>query len=191
MSLFPRFITNEPSFGPMFRLMDDYAQHPKFDVTESKDNYELRGELPGIEQKDIDIEFTDAQTLVIKGQTEQVREEGQRPGALIKGQAEQSMITEGGEETAKHHQPTVEDENGPKETEQSTESTEVSQQQAPAATPQSKYWVREMSRGSFSRSFAFPSRVDHDAVKASMKNGILSIVVPKAAAPQSRRINIE
>ncbi|KAK5696971.1 hypothetical protein LTR17_024129 [Elasticomyces elasticus] len=213
MSLFPRFITNEPSFGPMFRLMDDYANHiinapagresassftggltrfqPKFDVTESKDNYELRGELPGIEQKDINIEFTDAQTLVIKGQTEQVREEGQRPGALIEGQAEQGKITEGGEETAKHHQPTVEDENAPKEPEQSTESTEVSQQQAPATTPQSKYWVREMSRGSFSRSFAFPSRVDHDAVKASMKNGILSIVVPKAAAPQSRRINIE
>jgi HSP20 family molecular chaperone IbpA len=33
--------------------------------------------------------------------------------------------------------------------------------------------------------------VDQDAVKASMKNGILSIVVPKAQNKGSRKINIE
>ncbi|KAK1811597.1 hypothetical protein LTR12_014036 [Friedmanniomyces endolithicus] len=216
MSLFPRFVTNElNSFGPMFRLMDDYANHvmtaserdapsaftsslkrfqPKFDVTESNDNYELHGELPGIEQKDVNIEFTDAQTLVIKGQTEQVREQGQRPSGLLEGQAEQNKITDGGEQTANSHQATVEDENAPKESEEPTDSamtSEVTQQEPQAATPQSKYWVRELNRGSFSRTFSFPSRVDHDAVKASMKNGILSVVIPKAAAPQARRINIE
>ncbi|TKA83690.1 hypothetical protein B0A55_00263 [Friedmanniomyces simplex] len=195
MSLFPRFVTNElNSFGPMFRLMDDYANHvmtapdregpsaftgsltrfqPKFDVTESKDNYELHGELPGIEQKDVNIAFTDPQTLVIKGQTEQVCEQGQPPSGLIEGQAEQNKITEGGEETAKSHQATVEDENAPKDAEKSTESAESSE-----VTQQH-------------RTFSFPSRVDHDAVKASLKNGILSVVVPKAAAPQTRRINIE
>jgi len=215
MSLFPRIVNNElNSFGPMFRLLDEYANHalttsgregsstlagsltrfsPKFDVKETSNNYELHGELPGIEQKDVEIEFTDSQTLIIKGQTEQVREQGQRPGGLIEGQAEQGKITGAGEEATQSHKATVEDENAAQDPEVSTPAesvSEVAQQQQPSAS-QSKYWVREMSRGSFSRTFTFPSRVDHDAVKASLKNGILSVVVPKSAAPQARRINIE
>jgi HSP20 family molecular chaperone IbpA len=34
---------------------------PKFDVKEAADAYELHGELLGIKQEDIKIEFTDAQ----------------------------------------------------------------------------------------------------------------------------------
>jgi HSP20 family protein len=214
MSLFPRFVANE--FAPMFRLMDDYANHvmttggregsfgpalghgltrfqPKFDIKENSDNYELHGELPGIAQENINIEFTDPQTLTIKGQTETVREEGQRPGA-IEGQQEQAKITEAGENSTKHA--TVEDENAPEQASEAaptpaeSTTTEVASQQTPQA-PQSKYWMRELSRGSFSRTFSFPSRVDQENVKASLKNGILSIVVPKAAAPQHKRINIE
>ncbi|KAK3116464.1 hypothetical protein LTR53_003128 [Teratosphaeriaceae sp. CCFEE 6253] len=195
MSLLPRFVANElNSFAPMFRLMEDYASHvsdrdgpasftnsslarfqPKFDVKETKDTYELRGELPGIEQRDVDIEFADAQTLVIKGQTETVREE--HP-------TEPAKLTEGGEEATKSHQATVEDESAaPHEAEPTVP--------AEPTTEVAQYWLREMSRGAFSRTFTFPARVDHDAVKASLKNGILNIVVPKAAAPQSRRIDIE
>jgi HSP20 family protein len=76
------FIPNDPntSFTPLFRLLDDFDQYsrgnvpqgrhhrshlktfnPKFDVKEVADAYELHGELPGIEQKDVEIEFTDAQ----------------------------------------------------------------------------------------------------------------------------------
>jgi len=210
----------------MFRLLDDYANHamassghnggfgpsafssslrsfqPKFNVKENKETYELHGELPGIEQKDINIEFTDPQTLVIKGQTQHVREEGHRPTDLIEGQDAQGKITEGGEDSI-YHKPTVEDEaqmsganpDAAKTTEapQDGETAQVTQQPEKQETqqPQSRYWVREMSSGTFSRKFEFPSRVDQENVKASLKNGILSIVVPKAAAPQSRRINIE
>jgi len=223
MSLFRRgaFPANDfDSFAPMFSLLDGYANHvlnnnnnngrqggsfglsssfktfsPKFDVKENQDSYELHGELPGIEQKDVNIEFTDPQTLVVKGQTQHVREEGQRPSGLIEGEGEQGRITEGGEGENGYHKPTVEDENAAKAAEASKdgESSEVAtqgQQQQPQQ-PQSRYWIREMSSGSFSRTFAFPTRVDQDSVKASLKNGILSIVVPKAQAPQSKRINIE
>ncbi|KLJ11867.1 hypothetical protein EMPG_12960, partial [Blastomyces silverae] len=79
MSFFPRFPAGD--FTPLFRLLDDYESHrsgsestsalrtfaPRFDVRETKDAYHLDGELPGINQKDIDIEFTDSQTLVVKG----------------------------------------------------------------------------------------------------------------------------
>ena len=219
MFSFPRFPSGE--FAPLFRLLDDYASHqisrqgddfgnfgnlsqlrsfqPRFDVKEVKDGYELHGELPGVDQKDIQIEFTDAQTLSIKGRTERHRESGTPPAAL-EGQQEKGRITSGDEtpDTSSHYQkPTVEDENAAQSTntEQQITTTDNENQQVQQQTeqqrPQSRYWVSERSVGEFSRSFAFPSRVDQDNVRASLKDGILSIVVPKASAPTTRKINIE
>ncbi|KAF4555248.1 Hsp20-like protein [Elsinoe fawcettii] len=203
MSLFPRFASGE--FTPLFRLLDDYASHqltrpsanfpasstlrsfqPRFDVKESKEAYELEGELPGIDQKDVSIEFTDPQTLQIRGRTEKTYESGTRPAA-IEGQ-EQGRITDG----EKYHKPSVEDETtmsgaNPDAKESTGVSTETKQQEEPTH----RYWVSERSVGEFSRSFNFPTRVDQEKVKASLKNGVLSILVPKASAPVSRRINIE
>lgn len=196
MSLFPRF-TQE--FAPIFRLFDEYDRQafrdvdshfqsirsftPKFDVKETKEAYELHGELPGVEQKNISIEWTDNNTLTISGKHEHVREEGRRPTAI-----------EGGEEQKKieSHQPTVEDDS----TEPANKGTQVAKQPdqkevTKKEEPKHKYWVSERSVGSFHRSFAFPARVNQDAVKASLRDGILSIVVPKATAPQSRKVNIE
>ena len=200
MSLFPRF-TQE--FAPIFRLFDEYDRQafrdvdrefqslrsftPKFDVKETKEAYELHGELPGVDQKNVNIEWTDNNTLTISGKHEHVREEGQRPTA-IEGGEEQKKIESNKDEK---HQPTVEDESA--ESSKDTQVAKQSEQQevAKKEEPKHKYWVSERSVGSFHRSFAFPARVDQDAVKASLKNGILSIVVPKATEPQSRKVNIE
>ena len=57
--------------------------------------------------------------------------------------------------------------------------------------PNFKYWISERSVGEFERRFSFPGRVDQDAVKASLKNGILSVVVPKIVRGETRRIVIE
>ena len=57
--------------------------------------------------------------------------------------------------------------------------------------PKDRFWISERRVGEFTRSFSFADQVDQEAVKASLKNGILSIVVPKAPKPESRRINIE
>ncbi|KAI0592378.1 30 kDa heat shock protein [Pyrenophora tritici-repentis] len=196
MSLFPRF-TQE--FAPIFRLFDEYDRQafrnldrefqnvrsftPKFDVKETKESYELHGELPGVQQKDINIEWTDNNTLTISGRHEHVREEGQRPQGFIENgeNADQKKIG---------HQPTVEDDPSESNTKVAKQSDkkEVSKQDE---SGKAKYWVSERSVGEFHRSFAFPARVDQDAVKASLKDGILSIVVPKAQAPQTRKINIE
>ncbi|KAJ4370606.1 hypothetical protein N0V83_005127 [Neocucurbitaria cava] len=207
MSLFPRF-TQE--FAPIFRLFDEYDRQafrgldrqlnsirsftPKFDVKETKETYELHGELPGIDQKDINIEWTDSNTLTISGRHEHVREEGQRPSQGFienNGEGQQKTLEHG------NHQPTVEDESAEtaaakgKESQQVAKQNQQQQVTKQTETPETKYWVSERSVGEFHRSFAFPARVDQDAVKASLKNGILSIVVPKAQAPQSRKINIE
>jgi HSP20 family molecular chaperone IbpA len=161
------FRTSFPSgdFAPLFRLLDDYDDHranrqvatrafsPRFDVRESEDSYHLDGELPGIAQKDINIEFTDAHTLVVKGRIER-----------------------------EYH--TTE----PKETTSSGDDTEA---ETKTSKSSHRFWASERSVGEFQRTFTFPGRVDQDNVKASLKNGILSVVVPKFTASATKKITIE
>jgi HSP20 family molecular chaperone IbpA len=213
MAFIPKGFASE--FAPMFRLLDDYASHsaartngfnrslrswqPRFDVMENKDNYTLQGEFPGIDQKDIDIAFTSENTLSIRGRTERTREAGTKP-ALTEGAANDANEES---ESGSYHKPTVESEDfetvtnvGSTSAETPAESTVAETQTEQAVTEASKssgprYWVSERSVGEFSRTFSFPTRVDQENVKASLKNGILSVVVPKAAAPENRKISIE
>jgi HSP20 family molecular chaperone IbpA len=170
------FFQRTGDFAPLFRLLDDYDIHrstrgdaslrgfaPKFDVRDTSDAYLLDGELPGIAQKDIDIEFSDTQTLVIKGRSER---EYHSPEA-----GETAMQKAGDKDKDK-------DKDRHKQVSKET-------------TARHKYWVSERSVGEFHRSFNFPTLVDQDGVKANLKNGILSIVVPKAAPPVSKKIAIQ
>jgi len=213
MSFFPRGFISEPSssFTPLFRLLDEYGdyqsslrpqhQHrgngvtktfaPKFDVKELPDSYELHGELPGIEQSDVDIEFTDYATLTVRGKSERSYTTGTPPilegpvahGALENGQGP-SAAAALQERRRKEHQASVEDV-------PETPGNELAQAKTPAPRePEAKFWVSERSVGEFSRSFSFPERVDQDAVKASMRNGILSVIVPKAKKQEKRKITI-
>lgn len=52
-------------------------------------------------------------------------------------------------------------------------------------------WLSERSHGSFTRTFRFPVRIDSANVRASLKNGVLTVSVPKAPAPQVKRILIQ
>lgn len=166
MSLFHASFPASNGFAPLFRLLDDYDVHrsnrseqtslrsfsARFDVRETDNAYHLDGELPGIAQKDIDIEFTDPQTLVVKGQVER-----------------------------EYHSEAPADD--------TTESTGETEKQV--AKSKHRFWAQERSVGEFHRSFSFPGRVDQDAVKANLKNGILSITVPKATARAAKKITIE
>lgn len=185
MSLFRSMPSTSGDFAPLFRLLDDYDVHrtsrgqvssmrsftPRFDVRESDDAYHLDGELPGIPQKNIDIEFSDHNTLVIKGRSEResittndpqadATEEGQgedtSSGAVQTGNKEQSVTTKADNSDTKH-----------------------------------RYWASERSMGEFHRTFSFPGHVDQENVKASLKNGVLSVAVPKSTASGSKKITIE
>jgi len=200
MSLFPRYTTAstpyDGGFRSLFRMMDDIATNyentlpsstsirafsPKFDVVENKDAYQLHGELPGLDQKNVSIEFTDPHTLVIKGHTEL--------------QYEQSEPADSGDKkgTDSPQKASVEDENAEKSKETAVTTTDSSKKEvAKAGHHKTKYWVSERSVGEFYRSFSFPNPVDQEGVKATMKQGLLSITVPKVSASKgSRRINIE
>jgi len=218
MSFFPLSAypsSTASSFSPLFRLLDDFEQHqsgnapssghrhglglrsftPKFDVKELANSYELHGELPGIEQKDVDIEFTDAQTLVVKGRTEKSYTRGTPPAGFIEEGEKQAQLTEGENHHVTPHKASVEDAND--EAEEGSTSVTKSEGKKDVAskkeekTEEAKYWISERSIGEFSRTFTFPGRVDQDGVKASMKNGILSIVVPKSKKSEGRKISIQ
>jgi len=207
MSFFTRGFISEPSTSltPLFRLLDEYGDYqsshrphyhrnavarsfaPKFDVKELSDSYELHGELPGIEQKDVNIEFTDFATLTVRGKSERSYSSGTPPAGVVEGPISQGTI-ENGQQTNGHkeHQASVEDE---PET-PSNQMTKAAPATAQPKEPEAKFWVSERSVGEFSRSFSFPERIDQDLVRASMKNGILSIVVPKAKKQEKRKITI-
>lgn len=158
---------------------------PNFDLREVNEAYYLEGELPGVDQNHVDIEFSDSQTLVIKGRVKRnynnTDEESQQD-------EEQSSETS----SNKSYQPTVEDEdeaNYPSlvATPAYSEKSVAEKTQKPAY----KYRHSERAIGEFHRVFNLPTRVDQDAVRATLRNGILSLVLPKEPAPKTKKIRIE
>lgn len=53
------------------------------------------------------------------------------------------------------------------------------------------YYRKEIRRGSFYRSIALPTKVNGDLAKAVNEEGILKIIVPKAAEVKPKTIKIE
>ncbi|KAH7137287.1 heat shock protein 30 [Dactylonectria estremocensis] len=219
MAFFPRnfYQADNASFTPLFRLLDDFDSYsrqgqscrqarapqwqPKFDVRETTAAYELHGELPGMNKEDVHIEFTEPQTVTIRGKT--VRSyTSSTPAAPVEDAQVTTPTTEGSEEQQRPrspHQATVEDEfesishesgiETPTETEK-TETVVEAPQSTEKPADKAKYWLTERSIGEFARSFSFPTRVDQDTVSASFQDGILTIVVPKAKKHESRRITV-
>ncbi|RFU79498.1 hypothetical protein TARUN_2705 [Trichoderma arundinaceum] len=206
------FHAPETSFTPLFRLLEDFDnysrqdnnhQHatrrtvahwqPKFDIRETGEAYELHGELPGMNKQDVHIEFTDPQSLLIRGKVERTYTAGTPPAGALEGASTSGTITESGEEERPKspHQATVVDE---LEEGSSTAAADgdvvkaTSPKQQPTDT--AKYWLTERSIGEFSRTFNFPTRVNQDGVTASFKDGILNVTVPKAAKQEPRRITV-
>lgn len=179
-------------FRPLFRLLGDYETHrsrpapspsrftPAFDVRELTDGYYLDGELPGVDQSGIDIEFSDPHTLVIKGHTQ-------------RSYQNEKENTDSPRGARRWRQPTVEDEEADSIDTDTDADTDTVGSVTPTDRAQSSfhYWASERSIGEFQRTFTFSTRVDQNAVRASLKNGILSVVVPKEAAPKTKKIRIQ
>lgn len=215
---------SQRDFAPFLSLLDDaineinktqhHRQRPlvnhRFDVRETEHSYEVDGELPGFSQQDIEIEFTNDQTLVIRGKSEQQTTPAQVADAqpINNAAAEQVPASPVSETSSvKSHQPTVEDdfedlgdensstkgkeaalapEPSPKPVQQQPSQIQKAAQQQ----PQTQRLVSERRFGSLSRTFTFPVRLNTDAAVASLKNGVLSLVIPKAPVQEARRIQI-
>lgn len=189
---FPSATSPAPGFSSLFRMLDDfdrYAQQqlgstafgsnavsgfsPKFDVVEKDKEYTLQGELPGVAPENVDIEFTDSQTMVVRGHSERQHTEGDPSLARLEAPEATKKI-----EGAKGK--------GREEAEGTTaQEAEGGARRAP------RYWLSERSFGQFSRVFNFPSPVDQDNVRAKFQNGVLEVTVPKAERKTGRKIAIQ
>lgn len=198
MSIFaPRSSMYEPNYSGLFRLIDHFDKYhnesgegndsdiqskvlgftPKFDVQETPSTYILHGDLPGVDKDKISITFADEQTISISGKVEResTRESSEDANAT------------GTDAAATGEEKPAEAEAKDKEVAVTSKQQELQQQQK----PKYKYWISERNYGEFSRSFTFPSPVDHSAIVATLDNGVLNVVVPKATKPQPRRIEIQ
>lgn len=233
------YATSHSDLSPLFRMLDETSRafdnfpsflnaesqtqriwQPRFDVQEVENAYQLRGELPGVEGKDLDVQFSDATTLVVRGQTQSSRTEGQPPKAVTGTEAD---VTTNAENTvaadaevdksdagsvhsdSSYVRPSVEDDvpetastltggnnaTPAESTASAAAASEAAEQADASAKPNSTYWLSERRTGSFQRTFSFPQRIDQDGVTASLKNGILEINVPKAAVPSPRRVAVQ
>ncbi|KAL2063881.1 hypothetical protein VTL71DRAFT_4375 [Oculimacula yallundae] len=214
---------------PIIRLFHRPAPTftPRFDVTETADSYELYGELPGLDQGDLDIQFVDAQTLVVKGKTDRVVNNNVASPSTSEKEVESEKEKENVEAEEKEPETeseteraslsaTVEDDydeadtplipapavatpsSSPSSPSSSAKgkgkqpATVASSPSSPSAAAadqhhaQAKYWISERKVGQFARSFTFEQRIEQDFVTAGLKNGILSVVVPKSV--RSKRV---
>ena len=53
-----------------------------------------------------------------------------------------------------------------------------------------QYHRVERGHGVFSRSFHLPLPIDQDAIMADLKDGVLTVLIPKASDPTPRRIRV-
>lgn len=103
---------------------------PLINLTENKDSFFIRAELPGMSSGDLDI------------------------------QATSSSVSISGE------------------------------RKIPAENKEARWHRREREAGKFSRMIGVPSEINPDKVDASLVNGILTIVVPKAEVAKPRQISV-
>lgn len=101
---------------------------PSFDVRETEKAYFLDGELPGVQHKDLEVEFENEHCLNVKAHSE--RE---------------------------------------------------------SASEQGSWRVSERSVGEFRRTFSFPTPVDQEHAHARLKNGILSLEIPKLSETHEKK----
>jgi HSP20 family protein len=103
---------------------------PLINLTETKDNYFVRAELPGVVAGDLDIQAT-ANSVSVSGE-----------------------------------------------------------RKLPSENKDARWHRREREAGKFSRIIAMPSEIDPNKVDASLANGVLTVVVPKAEVAKPRQIAV-
>jgi HSP20 family protein len=116
--------------APTWTALEGGAFAPDFDVKETKEAFTFTADLPGVAEKDLQVQLAESR-LTISGKRE-------------------SEKTEQGD----------------------------------------TFYASERSYGSFTRSFTLPQGIDADKVRAELKNGVLSVVVPKRLETQPKKINV-
>lgn len=130
-----RLLTRMMSWDPFREMTPFFGEtpatfDPAFEIKETKDGYVFKADVPGVQQRDLDISLT-----------------GNRLTVTGKRESEKSDKTE-------------------------------------------TYYTYERSYGGFTRSFTLPEGVDTAAIHADLRDGVLSIALPKKPESQPKSIPI-
>ncbi|KAL0468421.1 hsp20-like protein [Neurospora intermedia] len=153
---------------------------PRFDIRETKDAYELYGEVPGADRDDIHIELTEPNTLLIYGRIEREydptpEEEGgakESKGKEDKGKEKQKAEGEGSAETE-------------------AEKKAGGKKGAKKDDTFVRFFLRERHVGEFGREFAFPGPLEELDIDATLEKGIIKVVAPKHQPQKGRKIEVK
>ncbi len=115
---------------PSFKGLEELEWNPSFDVTENKDGYVFKADVPGAKREDLEISTT-GNRLQISGKRES-------------------------------------------EIENKTDTV----------------YTYERRSGTFVRSFTMPDGADVEHAKSDLKDGVLTVVIPKLAEAQTKKIPI-
>lgn len=121
-------------FNDLYRLANERLAttfNPTFDLRETPDAFVLTADMPGVDEKNLDIQLTNNR-LTISGKRESEEE--------VTGET---------------------------------------------------YYRAERSWGSFARTFALPTEIDANKVSADLKNGVLTVQLPRLAAVQPKKISVK
>ena len=125
----------EETFGRFFPASSEerggYPWTPAVDMVDEKDAIVVKVDLPGLDQKDIEVTVQDG-TLTIRGERKEEKEE-----------------------------------------------------------KKDNYYCSERSYGAFLRSLPLPQGVEADQVKATFKNGVLQVRLPKAKEAKGKTVEIK
>jgi len=215
------YFSTDPNFTTLFRLLDDFNAYsnevqseevsqtsrptgrhrrgprPRFDIRETQDAYELYGELPGVGRKDVHVELTQENVLLIRGHMERPYDKPLAPKPASKEEStkqekkcEDCVCPEGQscddcvKMKCECHEGKKCDKCGMDKCVQHLENEGGD----PNATV--RYLRRERFVGEFAREFAFPGPLHEFDIYASLENGILKVVAPKQK-PTGKRRKIE
>jgi HSP20 family protein len=135
--VFNDFERNLWPFGRGGRQMEPFwstraasAATPSVDITEQEKAYKVTAEVPGMSEKDVEVQLSDGM-LTITGEKEESREEKEKG-----------------------------------------------------------YYLSERQYGAFQRSFQMPAGVDRDKIEAALKDGVLTVTLPKTAEAQKKEKTI-
>jgi len=177
--IFPRARSLFPEFRQAFRMLDEMqpafsafprfeASRPAIDVQEKEDAFIFSAEVPGAKKEDLNLSFgDDGQTLTLSGKINHAFSTAPND-ATSAAAIENTPSSSGGADS-------------------STVTTTGSNNENNGMTS----WVSERYSGSFLRSVRLPTPVDHNAVKASYVDGILSVTLPKKIPEGKKTIAIE
>ncbi len=116
--------------APMFPTLERASFNPSFDVTETKDAYMFKADVPGVKKEEIEITTTGNRLQI----------------------------------------------SGKRESEHETKSDTI--------------YTYERQHGSFARAFTLPDGADIEHAKSELKDGVLTLVIPKKPGAQSKKIAI-